>query len=386
VKIVFTVYTYYPQKDGVQAVTQYIAEGLAAKGHNVTVVTQKVPEREDIAEHNGVKIKVFDVYTSHAIHRGNKQEYRRQILNLCEDADVLVNVANQIVCTDWLFRILDDIKCKKVLYSHGIINFNLGKDDFSSFKKFASKLWRNSRWGIYYITAYKNFRKYDLITYLYGFEHAAVYSRKHKLTNDMVLGNAADNIFFEKDTCQLLNGNYSKKYLINVSSFQRIKNQELLLKAFYKSRCKDYALILIGSSETAYYKKLIHAKEQLDILYGRREVDFKIGLSREQIRNYVANAKLFLASSTIDVFPVVIAETMAVGVPFVSTDVGCVRFLPGGVIIKNEDEMAYWIDQLISHPEVAKKLGEVGRCYAEKEMRIENKINEFEKLLLNILK
>ena len=36
--IVFTAHTYYPNKDGVQMVTQYMAEGLAKLGHNVTVI------------------------------------------------------------------------------------------------------------------------------------------------------------------------------------------------------------------------------------------------------------------------------------------------------------------------------------------------------------
>ena len=38
-KIIFTVNTYYPYKDGVSVVTQYLAEGLAQKGHEVLVMT-----------------------------------------------------------------------------------------------------------------------------------------------------------------------------------------------------------------------------------------------------------------------------------------------------------------------------------------------------------
>ena len=38
-KIVFTTHTYWPRKDGVQYVTQYLAEGLAKDGHEVIVFT-----------------------------------------------------------------------------------------------------------------------------------------------------------------------------------------------------------------------------------------------------------------------------------------------------------------------------------------------------------
>lgn len=41
-KIVFTVHTYYPEKNGVQVVTEYLAEGLAKKGHDIHVITSLV--------------------------------------------------------------------------------------------------------------------------------------------------------------------------------------------------------------------------------------------------------------------------------------------------------------------------------------------------------
>ena len=39
-KIVFTTHTYYPEKNGVQVVTEYLAEGLAKKGHEVHIITE----------------------------------------------------------------------------------------------------------------------------------------------------------------------------------------------------------------------------------------------------------------------------------------------------------------------------------------------------------
>ena len=54
-KIIFTVHTYYPNSDGVQYVTQYLAEGLAKKGHEVTVLTVN-SERTKEYKHNGVNV------------------------------------------------------------------------------------------------------------------------------------------------------------------------------------------------------------------------------------------------------------------------------------------------------------------------------------------
>ena len=34
-KILFVVHSYYPEKDGVSIVTQYMAEGLCERGHEI---------------------------------------------------------------------------------------------------------------------------------------------------------------------------------------------------------------------------------------------------------------------------------------------------------------------------------------------------------------
>ena len=113
-KVIFTVYTYYPLKDGVQNVTQYQAEGLAKLGHEVIVITAKHENKREYEEFNGVKIYRTDIYTKHAIHRGNKKSYRELVKEQCSEADILINVCTQIVSTDWLLGVLDELECKKV--------------------------------------------------------------------------------------------------------------------------------------------------------------------------------------------------------------------------------------------------------------------------------
>lgn len=45
-KILISAFTYWPAVDGVQNVTQYQAEGLAARGHDVTVLTGFLPDKD----------------------------------------------------------------------------------------------------------------------------------------------------------------------------------------------------------------------------------------------------------------------------------------------------------------------------------------------------
>lgn len=40
-RIIFAVHTYYPAHNGVQAITQYMAEGLAKLHHEIMVISEK---------------------------------------------------------------------------------------------------------------------------------------------------------------------------------------------------------------------------------------------------------------------------------------------------------------------------------------------------------
>lgn len=265
-KVIFTVNSYYPLRDGVQAVTKYYAEGLAAKGHDVTVITRSIPHTEKEEVYNGVKIIRLNIYTKHAIHRGDKKRYRTLILELCKEADVLVNVCTQTPTTDWLLQILDKIKCKKFLYMHGMIDFKWRKENFKSLFLICSKIWNNIRWRVFYKTSLKYLRKYDVISHLHYFDEANIYFRKHKVNNCIVLQNSADENFFQNKL--EIRNDLSYNYAICVSNYIDRKNQEFCLEAFYQAKTVDFSLIFIGSEENEYYKKLVRLNKEFKNKYG----------------------------------------------------------------------------------------------------------------------
>mgnify|MGYP000823722775 CR=1 FL=1 len=47
-KLLFTVNTYIPKRDGVQFVTKYLAEGLVKKGHSVDLITRQCKELTEV--------------------------------------------------------------------------------------------------------------------------------------------------------------------------------------------------------------------------------------------------------------------------------------------------------------------------------------------------
>ena len=110
-RILIAVHTYYPDKNGVQAVTQYIAEGLA-KTHEVLVVTE-LKENHTTAEiKNNVKIERIKIHKKGYKFKGEKKKFFKIIDNYAPD--VLISVCTQSWPFDWLWRIIDQLQC----YTH----------------------------------------------------------------------------------------------------------------------------------------------------------------------------------------------------------------------------------------------------------------------------
>ena len=342
-KILITVQTYYPKKDGVQMVTQYIAEGLNKIGHQVTIITSNFSNLPIEETHNNILIKRVKLNTKYGLYFGNKNEYINIVKKECKNNDVMINVCTQNAFTDILLKELKNISCKKILYMHGMYDFRWHKYNFSTFKNLINKIWKDIRWFFYYKNNAYNFKEYDKVIQLNKLCLGYEFFVKHYNIYPEIVENAADDRFFIKENKEIAEKN---KRAICVSNYFSDKNQEFILKAFYKSNAKDIELVFIGSSETKYLNKLKIINDKLSKKYGARKVKFLVNVSRAETIDLIKKSYIYLFSSKHEVFPVSIIEAMSSGIPYISTDVGCLRALPGGYIIKNTEEMAYMIDLL----------------------------------------
>ncbi len=175
-------------------------------------------------------------------------------------------------------------------------------------------------------------------------------------------------------------------YIIHVSNYHVRKNQELAMKSFYEVNTDDFSLVFIGSKKNKYCNKLIKLKDKYDKKYGKKDIKILYEIPRELVCNYVKNAKLALLSSTWEAFPISLIEPMACSIPFVATDVGIVRYLPGGVSTNKKDYYKYWIEFFIKNSEVRESYGRIAYEYAFKELRTDTQIDRLEKLLYEIVK
>src|SRR5207249_2740477 len=109
--------SYHPSRGGVQEVMRQIAERLASAGHDVTVATSRLPER-DFQELNGVQIRDFAVAGNLVSGMsGDIDAYREFVLGFGADA-ILIKAAQQWTF-DALWPVLDHISARKVFVPCG---------------------------------------------------------------------------------------------------------------------------------------------------------------------------------------------------------------------------------------------------------------------------
>lgn len=374
-KILFTVATYWPKTDGVQMMTQILAERLVKIGHEVWVISSKLEGQPELDIHNGVNIIRMDAYNYLYWHRGNKKEYQQFVINKSKEVDAVVAVCLQSFAADWLLDILDEIKCRKVLYLHGMPDFKLHKEQCSNLLVFIKTIFRNYRWKGFYKRNANKIKKFDYITHLFYRDNSYNYFKNIGYLNNKVIENTCNEEFFYEED------NIDNKNIIYVGNYCQRKNQIMALECFYEADTKDYSLTLIGSKDNQYYKKLIKRNKELISIYGEKKVSILYGIEREQIITLTKQSSFCLMTSTYEYYPITIVEAMAAQKAFLSTNVGIVKKLPGGVVVDGKNDLIYWIEYFISS-QLYKKLGKIGFEYAESNLKADGQVNKLIELLI----
>ena len=384
--ILFVSQDYYPHISGVPVVVQYLAEGLTAK-HQVSVATSIKPNDElpHEDELNGVKISRFVIYRDVAkrLH-GDLQGLQQFVLR--GQYDVIVIECGQAATTDALLPVMKNIKAPCVLHAHGLSGLLGGPFAIKSdFKHTIGNTYNWLRMQFYYGYTFKRQCKYFTASisltptdsgYNYLFKHIA---------KNYVLGNAAEDIFFEQTSDRFDVPTDGKPYLISIANYTVVKNQIEMLREFYASHRKDYALIMIGSKKTAYYHRLMQEKIALDKRYGERSVVALTGVDRKYFPAILDGASGYLVSSTYEEFSISIIEAMARSVPFISTNVGNAKELPGGMVVDDVHDMHTAIDALLSDEQRRKALGAEAKEYAFKYCRRQAAVEKLEMILNEVI-
>lgn len=365
-KILICVFTFPPEQNGVSYVAGHHAREFVKRGHQVSVATSRQPGEPEFETISGVDVYRFAASGSaypRSRYQGETQKYREFLEKF--DCDIAFFHCWQIWSTDLSIQAFPKIRAKKVLVSHGVSANNFGGGPRRWLNWF---LWRPYVWTTMPVILSAMDHLVTLATdkrpacfYDYHLAQRSEYRQLSVIPNgaDMEEIDAAPNSFREDMNIQ------TRTMLLCAANYDEPKNQLGVLEAFLQSRVRDTTLVFIGSEKNSY-------SSRLERLYGKAAkrdhtgpVLFCDRLTRGQLFSAYKAADIVISGSKWECQPLVLLDAMGAGKAFISSDVGCVSEMPGGVVVGNTEEMAAAMAQLVGNEAKRKELGSAGRQACE---------------------
>lgn len=343
-KILHTVQLYEPHKGGSEEVVRQVSERLAARGHEVTVATGFHPSRT-FSELNGVRIEQFRV-TGNDV-RGIIGEADRYTEFLSDQQfDVMMNYAAQIWSTDLALPLIGRLRFPAVFVPCGY-----------------SSLY-DPAFARYFSELPKYLSKYDRLVYMSRNYRDYAFGEKHGFIDRAeIIPNAAAAEEFDAPSPPFKShfGIESRLLILSVSNHYHLKGHAQTIRAFKAARLEDADLVIIGEGTRNPRGSCLpqcRTKALLD-----RRIRILSGLSRAEVVSAYKDADAFLFTSEVECAPLVIYESMAAGIPFVSTDVGNVRDHEShGVVVDDRSQLGDELGRLLEDEARRKDLGSSGKA------------------------
>ena len=115
----------------------------------------------------------------------------------------------------------------------------------------------------------------------------------------------------------------------------------------------------------------------------RDRIHLLAAIPREDTIALIKNAYASLLTSRSEYFPITLIEGMASGKPYISTDVGVVKHLPGGVVCKTDQELADWLRYDQDHPSDVAQLGALASEFARSQCYLPHILDQVEAICKN---
>ena len=169
--------------------------------------------------------------------------------------------------------------------------------------------------------------------------------------------------------------------LINVGRFNRIKRQDLIIKAFtdVHKKWNNSELILVGDGEE------LEKCRKLACELGVADSTIFTGNSN-RVQDYLAASDLYISASDTEASPVSIVEAMASHLPIIATNVGGVSELvsDNGILIKKDDkdELVKAILELLNNTSKKDQMGN-SSYRKSREYSIENSVSRYMEIFEN---
>jgi len=293
-KILFVTPGYYPHVGGVETHVQNIAERLVKRGYDVEVFATDpkgdLPVREVV---NGVKVRMFRALAP------NNAYYLPSVgmLEALKSTDADIVHAHNIQAFPLLYSCLAKGKYRLVLTMH--------------MHEGASSRFRNIILPLYLRLIRRYIDRADVIVSVSNYERDIMISRlkvnPHKV---IVIPNGVnEDVFTVKRIDDGLN-------ILSVGRLERFKNFDKVIEALHllhkRYVLNDIRLTIVGDGPDK--DRLVGLVNRLNL---SDKVTFKSNLSREELLQEYAKAKLFVLVSEYESFGIAAVEAIAMGIPTV---------------------------------------------------------------------
>jgi glycosyltransferase involved in cell wall biosynthesis len=358
-RVLATVERYAPAIGGAERVVQRVAEGLAARGHELHVLTGGA--REEV-EHNGVHVHRVPVSGNEA--RGIEGDEAAVLDTIDRVApDLVFNYAAQTWATDCCFALLRRERRPRMV---------LAPCGFSGLGR--------RRYQRYFEAMPDRLRQYDALIL-----HSAVYQDwrfavEAGAERIVIVPNGADPPAPRR--CAAGEG-HGKQLAVTVGSHVLSKGHAQFAHAI-RALSREHELA--GAIVAPQRHGLDAARGcQLSCSLRARRGAIRLidGSADGAVTNTLAAADLFLFTSRVECAPLVILEAMAAATPWVSFDVGNVSELAGGIVATGRSELLDAARQILSgqRPE----LGPAGHSAWQAEHRWESVLDRYEAAFEGVL-
>jgi glycosyltransferase involved in cell wall biosynthesis len=404
---------YAPTRGGVQKVIQEISEHLVSKGHDVTVATSALKER-NFSELNKVKIKDFNI-TGNFVTGLNGEVKKYQDFVLSENFDAILVKAAQQWTFDALWPILDKIKSRKIHIPCGYSGFY--EENYRTYFERMPEILKKFDHLIYYAENYRdiNFAKQNGI-----FNYTIIPNGASELEfSDRCKENFREEFEIPKDDLVFLSVGsppFMKGHLETAIAYLMVELQEkstLVLNGYYHDThnplahhrsnvyCEAKGAItkllkkILGKYTPDNVSQFFKTIKKINKQKNKRVIISN--LPRENLISTFFESDIFVFASHIEYSPLVLFEASAAGLPFISAAVGnaeeIANWTHGGIVypvVKDRNgyarsdpkELAIYMAKLANDRKLRESLGINGRKYWKENFTWKKIADKYEQILI----
>jgi glycosyltransferase involved in cell wall biosynthesis len=363
-KILICTNFFHPHVGGGEIVSLAIAEHMATN-HDVKVLTRKCPSRKD--KKIGTISIIEYATTSAEIIISEIKKIDPDVIFVYSD---LFDHFRHIVTTKFRAKIFIGMCGANWIHQHSM-NEQLFKKNLNNVHSL--------------ICHSKSERDYP-------FCNRVAPDKTSVIPNGVFLSEFDTNNLKREDLAPGLEG---KIWVVNVSNFFPGKGQAnifpILSKVYENTSFKDkFVYFQIYNNSDMFFAQQLEAQWKQNIDKVKFQTVPLKGLPREKVVGFLKNSNVFLFTSEKEVAPLVLIESMAARLPWVSLDVGNAEELAGGRCVKTFKNNNYKssfhkiiYDQMAKEVEsvaLSSKIGEEGRLEVENKYSWDKILPMYEKL------